>query len=111
MATPLPGTYLKENADKLNTKKLTFMHPTKKAARIAGAVYLSMVLTAPFSLIYVPSKLIVRGNAAATADNILTHETLFRLSIVGDLLGQVIFICIAFADHLNQSVTKEEMSK
>ena len=44
------------------------MHPTNKAARIAGAVYLSMVLTAPFSLFYVPGKLIVRGNAAATAD-------------------------------------------
>ncbi|HXP35781.1 MAG TPA: DUF4386 family protein [Chthoniobacterales bacterium] len=44
------------------------MHPLKKAARIAGAVYLSMIVTGPFSLIYVPSKLIVRGNAAATAD-------------------------------------------
>ena len=73
------------------------MHPTNKAARIAGAVYLSMVLTAPFSLIYVPGKLIVRGNAAATAENILAHETMFRLSILGDLVGQVIFICLAIA--------------
>jgi len=73
------------------------MHPTDKAARIAGAVYLSMVITAPFSLIYVPSKLIVRGNATATADNILAHETMFRLSILGDLVGQVIFICLAIA--------------
>ena len=73
------------------------MHPTAKAARIAGAVYLSMVLTAPFSLIYVPTKLIVRGNAAATADNILTHETMFRLSILGELVGMVIFICLAIA--------------
>ncbi len=73
------------------------MHPIKKAARIAGAIYLSMVFTAPFSLIYVPSKLIVRGNAAATADNILAHETMFRLSIFGDLIGQVIFICLGIA--------------
>jgi len=73
------------------------MHPTDKAARIAGAVYLSMVLTAPFSLIYVPEKLIVRGNATATAENILAHETMFRLSIFGDLVGQVIFICLAIA--------------
>jgi Domain of unknown function (DUF4386) len=73
------------------------MHPTNKAARIAGAVYLSMVITAPFSLIYVPGKLIVRGNAAATAENILAHETMFRLSIFGDLVGQVIFICLAIA--------------
>ena len=35
------------------------MHPIKKAARIAGAIYLSMVFTGPFSLIYVPNKLIV----------------------------------------------------
>src|SRR5260370_27118221 len=73
------------------------MHPTKKAGRIAGAIYASMVFTAPFSLIYVPSKLIVRGNAAATADNILAHETMFRLSIFGDLIGQVIFVCLGIA--------------
>jgi hypothetical protein len=73
------------------------MHPIKKAARIAGAVYLSMVVTGPFSLIYVPSKLIVRGDAAATAGNILTHETMFRLAILADLVGQVIFICLAIA--------------
>src|SRR5207247_9418868 len=73
------------------------MHPTVKAARIAGAIYLSMVFTAPFSLIYVPIILIVRGNAAATADNILAHETMFRLSIFGDLIGQVIFICLGIA--------------
>src|SRR6058998_4750 len=73
------------------------MHPIKKAARIAGAIYLSMVITGPFSLIYVPSKLIVRGNAAATADNVLAHETMFRLSILCDLVGQVIFICLAIA--------------
>ena len=73
------------------------MHPTDKAARVAGAVYLSMVITAPFSLIYVPNKLIVRGDATATAANILAHETLFRLSIFGDLVGHVIFICLAIA--------------
>src|SRR5438105_4387695 len=72
-------------------------HPLKKAARIAGAIYLSMVLVAPFSMLYVPGKLIVRGNAAATAGNILAHETMFRLSIFGDLIGHVIFICLAIA--------------
>jgi Domain of unknown function (DUF4386) len=73
------------------------MHRTDKAARIAGAVYLSMVLTAPFSLIYVPSKLIVHGDATATAENILAHQTMFRLSTLGELVGQVIFICLGFA--------------
>src|SRR6516225_11546615 len=73
------------------------MHPTDKAARVAGAVYLAMVFTAPFSLIYVPNKLIVRGDATATASNILAHETLFRFSILGELVGHVIFICLGIA--------------
>ena len=73
------------------------MHPTNKAARIAGAVYLSMIFTAPFTLLYVPGKLIVRGDAAATANNVLAHETMFRLSIIGDLLTSVIFICLGIA--------------
>jgi Domain of unknown function (DUF4386) len=73
------------------------MHPADKAARIAGAVYLSMCLTAPFSLLYVPGKLIVRGDATATANNILTHETLFRFGIVGELFGSVIFILLGVA--------------
>jgi Domain of unknown function (DUF4386) len=73
------------------------MHPTDKAARIAGAWYLSLVLTAPFSLIYVPNTLIVRGNAAATANNILAHETLFRLGIVADLIASVTFMFVVLA--------------
>jgi hypothetical protein len=73
------------------------MHPTDKAARIAGAWYLSLVLTGPFTLIYVPRTLIVRGNAAATANNILAHETLFRLGIVAELIGSVTFIFVVLA--------------
>src|SRR5437764_8732474 len=83
------------------------MHPSNKAARIAGAVYLSLVLTAPFSLLYVPGKLIVRGNATATANNILTHEMLFRVCIVADLFSSVIFICLGLALYrLLSSVNK-----
>lgn len=73
------------------------MHPLKKAGRIAGAVYLSMVITGPFSLIYIPGKLIVQGNATATAANVLAHATMFRLGIVAGLFGQVLFICLAVA--------------
>ena len=73
------------------------MHPTDKAARLAGAVYLSMVLTGPLSLIYIPNKLIVNGNAAATAANMVNHETMFRLWIIGDLWTAVIFICLGVA--------------
>ena len=73
------------------------MHPTAKAARVAGAIYLGLVLTAPFSLLYVPNKIMVRGDATATAANILAHETMFRLCIVSELFSSVIFICLVLA--------------
>ncbi len=87
------------------------MHPTDKVARVAGAIYLSLVLTGPFSLIYIPSKLIVKGNATATASNILAHETLFRLGIVADLISTVIFICLGMALYrLLSGVNKTQAS-
>jgi len=73
------------------------MHPTDKAARIAGAIYLSMIFTAPFSLIYVPNTLIVRGDAAATAGKILAHETMFRLAIAAEMVNAVIFVLLGMA--------------
>ncbi len=47
------------------------MNSTKKAARVAGLLYLLACIPAPFSLIYVPNTLIVPGNATATAIKIL----------------------------------------
>jgi hypothetical protein len=46
---------------------------------------------------YVPNKLIVHGDAAATASNISASETLFRLGIAGELVGQAGFIFVALA--------------
>jgi hypothetical protein len=73
------------------------MHPTVKAARVAGAIYLSEVLTGPFSLIYVPTVLIVSGDAAATAAKILANETMFRFAILADLFSGVISIFLMLA--------------
>jgi len=73
------------------------MHSIKKKARVAGLIYLSLVLTAPFSLIYVPRTLIVRGDATATANNIRASEMLFRAGIVAELLSAVTFIFVVMA--------------
>ena len=73
------------------------MQPTKKNARIAGLIYFSMVFTAPLRLMYIPNTLFVRGDASATASNILAHQTLFRLGILGDLLTGVIAIFVTLA--------------
>jgi hypothetical protein len=68
------------------------MNSTKKTARIAGLLYLVNGVTGFFSIIYVPSKLIVSGNAAATANNILASERLFRLGIVSELICAAEFV-------------------
>jgi hypothetical protein len=56
----------------------------QKTARIAGLLTLMIVVLAPFSMVYVPSTLIVPGDAAATANHIVASEGLFRLGIAID---------------------------
>ena len=69
----------------------------KNPGRRAGLLYL-LLMTAPLRLIYIPEKLFVAGDAAATANNIATHETLFRLGIFTELFTgmAVIFVTLAF---------------
>lgn len=73
------------------------MTSTSKNARIAGFLYLLLVIVGPLRLMYIPSRLFVHGNASATAANIAAHETLFRLGIVGDLFCGTILIFIVLA--------------
>ena len=72
------------------------MHSTKKDARVAGLLYLSL-MTAPLRLVYIPSTLFVSGNATATANNIAAHQTLFRLGIVSDLFTGTMAIFLTLA--------------
>jgi hypothetical protein len=70
------------------------MNPLNKIARIAGVLILLTAVLAPFSLIYVPSTLVVPGDAATTANNIIASEGLFRLGIVSDALVFLLEIAI-----------------
>src|SRR5438445_13228105 len=74
------------------SKRRAGMNSTKQTARIAGVLYLVNGVTGFFSIIYVPSRLMVSGNAAASAQNILASEWLFRLGIVSELICAVEFI-------------------
>ncbi len=73
------------------------MSSTRNPGRFAGLLYILMSIPGFFAMMYVPSKLIVHGNAAATASNISASETLFRLGIAGQLIGQAGFIFVALA--------------
>src|SRR5258708_20357475 len=70
------------------------MNSTKKIARVAGLLYLFMAITGAFGVLYIPSTLIVPGSAAATANNILGSEMLFRVGIVSELVAAVVFIFV-----------------
>lgn len=70
----------------------SLMSQLQKNARLAGWLYLPVVLIGPFVLMYVPGKLFVSGDAAATASNILAHQTLFRVSIVAGMISQLFFM-------------------
>jgi hypothetical protein len=59
-------------------------NPIQRTARLVGALILLIAILAPFSMIFVPSTLIVAGDAATTARNIMASEGLFRLGIAGD---------------------------
>lgn len=73
------------------------MPSLQKRARVAGWLYFILVVLGVMNLIYIPGKLIVKGNAAATAHNILASESLFRFSIASSLVSVVVFVFLVLA--------------
>jgi Domain of unknown function (DUF4386) len=73
------------------------MDSTRNPGRLAGLLYVVMSIFGFFAMMYVPSKLIVHGNATATANNISASETLFRLGIASELIGYAGFVFVALA--------------
>jgi hypothetical protein len=73
------------------------MNSIMNPVRFAGLLYVLTSIVGFFAMGYVPGKLIVHGNAAATASNIAASEMLFRLGIAGSLIGQAAFIFVALA--------------
>ena len=64
-------------------------------ARIAGVFYLVTILTRMFVEIFVRNRLVVSDNAAATANNIVAHEPLWRLGFATDIIAFASYIALA----------------
>src|SRR3990172_7781500 len=64
-------------------------------ARIGGLLYLFIIVAAGFGELFVRNRLIVWGDAAATANNILDSETLFRVGLAGEMLTCVCDVALA----------------
>lgn len=64
----------------------------KKTARLAGLLYLIWIITGLYAMFYVPSQINMRGDAATTAQNILSNEFLFRTSTVNDVISSTLWV-------------------
>src|SRR3989442_5653917 len=73
------------------------MTSLSKNARVAGLLYILASVVSVVRLLYIPTILIVHGNATATANNIVAHESLFRLGIVSQLLASVLWLFVPLA--------------
>ena len=71
--------------------------PPRTAARIAGWGILAMAFIATFAEFYVRQRLVVPGDATATAANLTDHELLMRLGIVAFLVVIILDVVVAWA--------------
>ena len=72
------------------------MNTINKTARMAGFLYLIYMVTHIISDVWRDS-FIVPGDAAGTVSNIMAHEKLFTVTVVGDLLAAALFFLAAWA--------------
>ena len=73
------------------------MNPSKTTARIAGVLYLFLIILGVFSLMYVPGKIIDWSNPEVTAENIIIFGSLFKAGFIANVLSNITWLFLAFA--------------
>lgn len=87
------------------------VYSLKKIARLAGLLYLILVITGVFSIMYVSSQIIVLGDTVTTAKNILAKEFLFRAGIISDLISNTIFVLLVLVLYRMFKQVNEHQAK
>jgi hypothetical protein len=72
------------------------MNSNKKISRIAGLLYLMVIVFGAFAEVGVRSSLIVSGDAAATAAKIMASGSLFRIGFMSDLIMMTCYFLLAY---------------
>ena len=87
------------------------MKSIQQQARRAGLLYFVLALVAPFGLLYVPGRILVPGNAAATADNLRSLGWMLRLGMASELIHQALAIFLLLALYRLFKPVHEEWAK
>jgi hypothetical protein len=66
-------------------------------ARVAGLAYIVTMMLGIFGVNFVETSLVVPGDDAATVNNILANETLFRIGIASELMMFVLVVLLSWA--------------
>jgi hypothetical protein len=75
------------------------MDVQRRQARTAGLIYLVVAVTGIISVMVIPARYSVAGDAAATLANIAAMDTLFRLGIAINVLSSLAFLVLPLALH------------
>ena len=84
------------------------MGANNKTARIAGFIYLLVVICGLFDIMYVPSKIIIWNDPAATVKNLAASEWLFRSAIAVNIINHILFILLPLVLYKLFKSVKEE---
>jgi hypothetical protein len=78
----------------------TVEHSPQRYARTGGALYLVIILLGAFAEGFVANRLIVSGDAATTARNIMASPQLWHLSVAGDLIVVLCAVPLLWIEYL-----------
>ena len=83
----------------------------KKIARLAGLLYLFLIITGIYGIFYVSTQVIVLGDTVTTAQNIIANEFLFRTGIINDLISNIIFMLLVLVLYRMFKQVNENQAK
>ncbi len=86
------------------------MDSIKKTARLAGLIYLLVIIFGVFAEVGVRSQLILAGDPTATAGKITASQSLFRLGFVSDLVMMTLYFLLAYALYLVFQPVKKNLA-
>jgi len=72
----------------------------QKAAKVAGLAYVLIIVLAILKVNFLEPNLIVSENDAATANNIMANELLFRIGVVSEIIMFLLVVILSLALYI-----------